>query len=65
MPTEITITDPEGKAVFTKQIFEADDGNAYTAYSANAIGEGRLVYGHFGRYSDFVELTKYAKTKPI
>ena len=27
-------------------------------YSPNAISEGRLVYGHFGRYADFTDLHK-------
>ena len=28
------------------------------AYSGNGIGRGRLVYGHFGRYEDFQDLSK-------
>ncbi len=27
-------------------------------YSANAIQEGRLVYGHYGRFSDFHDMKR-------
>ena len=30
-------------------------------YSANGIGQGKLVYGHFGRYRDLQDLsTRYS-----
>ena len=58
MPTEITIFDENGAAVYQHQVHETMDNSAFTAYSAPAIGEGRLVYGHYGRFVDFVDLQR-------
>jgi tRNA G18 (ribose-2'-O)-methylase SpoU len=55
MPSEITITDQDGKLVLSVSIPEVDN---FVSYSASAIGEGRLVYGHFGRWSDFTDLKR-------
>lgn len=53
IPSAITIMDPTGKAAYTLSIPHEDDK---VMYSANAIGSGRLVYGHFGLFSDLRDL---------
>eukprot|EP00095_Tigriopus_kingsejongensis_P005876 maker-scaffold38_size502422-snap-gene-3.21 protein:Tk05876 transcript:maker-scaffold38_size502422-snap-gene-3.21-mRNA-1 annotation:"glutamate carboxypeptidase 2" len=54
VPCEISIKDTEGNIVWRREL--APESMAQVSYSASAIGEGQLTYGHFGRYEDFQQL---------
>ena len=55
IPSVLTIRDSEGKIVYTLEIPQSND---LVSFTPSAIEEGRLVYGHFGRYSDLSTLQR-------
>ena len=56
MPSGITISDANGKILSNLKMSYDED---LVIYSPNAISEGRLVYGNFGRYQDFTNLNRH------
>jgi len=60
IPSEVRILDASGQVLWSKQIEESVPNVGQVVYSASAIGQGKLVYGHFGRYEDLHDLqTRY------
>ncbi|TRY69059.1 hypothetical protein TCAL_04427 [Tigriopus californicus] len=54
VPCEITIKDVNGTTVWSKDLDA--ESMAQVSYSASAIGQGQLMYGHYGRFEDFHEM---------
>uniref|UniRef100_A0A0K2UC67 Nacetylated alphalinked acidic dipeptidase 2 [Falco cherrug] n=1 Tax=Lepeophtheirus salmonis TaxID=72036 RepID=A0A0K2UC67_LEPSM len=59
-PNKINVFDKNGTILWSKNL-NPDEGDKI-AFSANGAGRGTLVYGHYGRISDFYELQKQGLT---
>lgn len=58
----ITIKDKDGNVVWFKTLeVDPEEKGGKVAYSADVIGTGQLVYGHFGTYEDLSVLERTLK----